>query len=98
MELPVKYFLAAAFAAMTLSGGASAHSRLDAQVRPLVAPIAADEAMGAAPDVAVGFGGMGEMRDLQGRPLSSSARGNAQFPERPAAAQNLGGTSGGPAY
>ncbi|WP_132255485.1 hypothetical protein [Methylobacterium segetis] len=93
----MKYFLAAAFAAATLSG-ASAHSRLDAHVRPPAEMVVADEAIGAAPDVAVGFGGAGEMRDLQGRPLSNSARGNAQFPERPAAAQNLGGTSGGPAY
>jgi hypothetical protein len=37
-------------------------------------------------------------RDTQGRDIRSSTRGNAQFPERPLEAQNLGGTSGGPAF
>ena len=96
MELPVKYFLAAVIATAAVSGGASAHPRLEAQIRSPVGLIGADQATGAAPDLTVGFGGGG--RDLQGRTLSSSSRGNAQFPERPATAQNLGSTSGGPAY
>jgi len=37
-------------------------------------------------------------RDAQGRDLRSSTRGNAQFPERPYEAQNLGGTAGGPGF
>jgi len=37
-------------------------------------------------------------RDVQGRDFRSSTRGNAQFPERLPAQQNLGGTSGGPEY
>ncbi|AWN42560.1 hypothetical protein [Methylobacterium durans] len=37
-------------------------------------------------------------RDVQGRDLRSSTRGNAQFPERPYEAQNLGGTAGGPGF
>ncbi|MGY2049119.1 hypothetical protein [Methylobacterium sp. JK268] len=40
----------------------------------------------------------GIARDVQGRDLRSSTRGNARFPERPAAAQNLGATAGGPVY
>lgn len=36
--------------------------------------------------------------DVQGRDLRSSTRGNAQFPERPYEAQNLGGTAGGPGF
>lgn len=37
-------------------------------------------------------------RDLQGRDFRSSTRGNAQFPERLPAQQNLGGTAGGPEF
>lgn len=37
-------------------------------------------------------------RDVQGRDLRSSTRGNAQFPERPPVQQNLGGTAGGPEF
>ena len=37
-------------------------------------------------------------RDRQGRDLRSSTRGNAGFPARPPAAQNLGQTSGGPRF
>lgn len=37
-------------------------------------------------------------RDLQGRDFRSSTRGNAQFPARLPAQQNLGGTAGGPEF
>lgn len=38
------------------------------------------------------------LRDLQGRDFRSSTRGNARFPERLPAQQNLGGTAGGPEF
>jgi hypothetical protein len=38
------------------------------------------------------------LRDVQGRDFRSSTRGNAQFPARPPAQQNLGGTAGGPEF
>ncbi|MDE4915945.1 hypothetical protein PQI07_35825 [Methylobacterium sp. 092160098-2] len=38
------------------------------------------------------------LRDVQGRDFRSSTRGNAQFPERLPAQQNLGGTAGGPEF
>lgn len=37
-------------------------------------------------------------RDLIGRDMRSSTRGNAEFPARPPEAQSLGGTAGGPRY
>lgn len=46
-------------------------------------------------------GSMGRVRvprDVQGRDIRSSTRGNAQFPERPPVQQNLGGTAGGPEF
>ncbi|GAB6846143.1 hypothetical protein JCM2811A_51460 [Methylorubrum rhodinum] len=39
-----------------------------------------------------------DARDVLGRDMRSSTRGNAQFPERAPEAQNLGDTSGGPQY
>lgn len=44
------------------------------------------------------FGGERRFRGDQGRDQRSSTRGNAQFPERPPIQQNLGSTSGGPAF
>lgn len=38
------------------------------------------------------------LRDVQGHDFRSSKRGNAQFPERPPAQQDLGGTAGGPEF
>lgn len=95
---PMKYLLATAMAFTLLAGGASAHPRPAGKPVGPMGWSALKGATGAAPEVMVGLGGISELGDPQGRDLRSSTRGNAEFPERSDAAQNLGNTSGGPAF
>ncbi len=94
----MKYILATLVASTIMTGGAWAHPRLTGAAVPAAGWSALEGATGAAPEVTGSLGRVWEGRDPQGRDLRSSTRGNAQFPERPAEAQNLGATSGGPAF
>jgi hypothetical protein len=98
MEHSMKYILATLVASTLMTGGAWAHPRLTGEAVPSAGWSVLEGPTGAAPEVTGSLGRVWEGRDLQGRDLRSSTRGNAQFPERPAAAQNLGTTSGGPAF
>lgn len=83
----------------TMSGAtvlqAQAGSRLHHHKGPPVHTLQDPETTGS---LAHPFVGEGRFRDGQGRDQRSSTRGNAQFPERPPIQQNLGSTSGGPAF
>ena len=94
----MKYILATLVVSTLMTGGAWAHPRLPGEAVPPAGWSVLEGAMGAAPETTGSLGRVWEGRDPQGRDLRSSTRGNAQFPERPAAAQNLGNTSGGPAF
>ena len=94
----MKYILATLVASTLMAGGAGAHPRLPGEAVPSAGWSALEGATGAAPEATGSLGRIWEGRDAQGRDLRSSTRGNAQFPERPTAAQNLGTTSGGPAF
>lgn len=98
-----KYLFVAALAAISLGGTAWADAGpglrggqvLERSSRP-----ALDGSIGllATGSISEGLVAGALARDVQGRDLRSSTRGNAQFPERPYEAQNLGGTAGGPAF
>lgn len=94
----MKYILATLVASTIMTGGAWAHPRLTGAAVPAAGWSALEGATGAAPEVTGSLGRVWEGRDPQGRDLRSSTRGNAEFPERPAEAQNLGATSDGPAF
>lgn len=98
-----KHLSVIALTILTLGGNAWAHPRSAAQGNPIAewSPRPAFDG-NADPEVTASIleGRTAEAlsRDAQGRDLRSSTRGNAQFPERPSEAQNLGGTAGGPGF
>lgn len=94
----MKYVLATALASALLAGGAWAHPSSAGEPTRLTGWSALEAGTGAGAGPMAGPGPAWLGHDLQGRDLRSSTRGNAQFPERPPAAQNLGATSGGPAF
>ncbi len=94
----MKYILATLVASTVMAGGAWAHPRLTGEAVPSAGWSVLEGSTGAAPEATGSLGSVWGGRDLEGRDLRSSTRGNAEFPERPTAAQNLGATSGGPAF
>ncbi|AWN42596.1 hypothetical protein [Methylobacterium durans] len=89
--------------ALTVAGAASASPGLQARSGPPAHQHDRSSAHALRDPVTTGSlaGPVGRMRgarDRQGRDLRSSTRGNAEFPSRLPAQQNLGGTAGGPAF
>ncbi|MBB5761815.1 hypothetical protein ABEV34_25150 [Methylorubrum rhodesianum] len=89
--------------ALTLAGAATAAPGLQARTGPQRHHHGRSSAHALREPVTTGSlaGSTGRVRvsrDVQGRDFRSSKRGNAQFPERAPAQQNLGGTSGGPEF
>ncbi len=98
-----KHLSVIALTIFSLGGNAWAHPRSEVQGDPIVEwnsrPAFDGNADPEATASILGGRTAGALaRDVQGRDLRSSTRGNAQFPERPYEAQNLGGTAGGPGF
>lgn len=99
MNYPFAVFLALATFAAPASAGPHSDTREPATAAAVLqarsAPGIGPQATGSLPS---GPRSESDARDVLGRDMRSSTRGNAQFPERAPEAQNLGGTAGGPQY